>query len=315
MSLVLLSSMALAGGSKVDVCHVTGSGSINIINVSTSSVSAHLAHGDHLAGSYYLDNDGDGEGDAGTVAECLYDGYVDNGDDCDDDDSSIHTEAEEICGDGVDNNCDGQVDEDCTAEVTIHVNGDNGVWVWVDGEPVELDETYPSWQIARSATLELATGEDHVIAYYVEDWGGLAYFASSVQVEGAVEAATGYGDFVSAGSIVASVYEWPRIGAWDQTPDDSSDWPNLLFSPGSTWGDWMLVGFDDSSWAPDTNTCSYPTYWNTSWLSSTYGGAFTDMYADGAETVWHDYGVYPSGYCYSPRGRDNATAWRYVLEL
>ncbi len=33
--------------------------------------------------------------------------------DCDDDDAAVSPGAEEICGDGVDNNCDGQIDEDC----------------------------------------------------------------------------------------------------------------------------------------------------------------------------------------------------------
>ena len=317
MSLVLFAALtapAQAGGSKVDVCHVTGSGSINVINVSTSAVNAHLAHGDHLAGSYFFDADGDGEGDADDVAECLYEDYVDNDDDCDDDDADVNTEAEEVCGDGIDNDCDGEIDEDCTVELTLHVNGDNGVWVWVDGEPVTFDYNFPHWQVARSATVEVDSGEDHVVAYYVEDWGGLAYFTASVEIDGVVEAATGYGDFVSTGGVSSTwIDEWPRIAAWDSTPDDSGDWPNLIFSPGSTWGDWMHVGFDDSSWAPDTNTCTYPSYWNTGWLDAVFGGAFSDLYAAGAETVWHDFGYYPGGTCYS--SGDSASAWRLELEL
>jgi hypothetical protein len=301
--------VAEKGGTKVDVCHLTGSGSINVLNVSTSAVSAHLAHGDHLAGSYFLDADGDGEGDAGDVAECLYENYVDNDDDCDDGDDTVNTDAEEICGDDIDNNCDGQVDEDCTVEVTLTVNGDNGVWAWIDGEPVTFDYNFPHWQVARTATVEVDSSDDHAVAFYVEDWGGLAYFTASVEVDGVLEAATGAGDFVSTGGVSSSyINEWPRIAAWDNTPDDSGDWPNLIFSPGTTWGDWMQVGFDDSSWSADTNTCAYPTYWNTSWLAGTYGGAFNDLAANGAQTVWHDFGYYPSGTCYS--AGDSGTAWR-----
>ena len=87
-------------GVKVDVCHVDEDGNWHVINISQSALPAHLAHGDvHL-----VDNDGDGY-----VAEneCV------PGGDCDDNDDTIYPGAEEICGDGVDNNCDGQVDEDC----------------------------------------------------------------------------------------------------------------------------------------------------------------------------------------------------------
>ena len=38
-------------------------------------------------------------------------GYVDNYDDCDDDDSGVSPSASEVCGDGIDNDCDGYVDE------------------------------------------------------------------------------------------------------------------------------------------------------------------------------------------------------------
>ena len=50
-----------------------------------------------------LDADGDGHGAALG--------------DCDDDNADVNPDAEEICDDGIDNNCDDQVDEeDCIAE-------------------------------------------------------------------------------------------------------------------------------------------------------------------------------------------------------
>lgn len=59
----------------------------------------------------YVDNDGDGYG-SGTPVAC----GVDNNFDCNDNDSSIHPNAIEICGNGVDNNCDGQIDEGCQVD-------------------------------------------------------------------------------------------------------------------------------------------------------------------------------------------------------
>ena len=69
--------------------------------------------------NYYPDKDGDGHGDPkGTVQiVCAGDnppaGYVTSNDDCNDNDPTAYPGHDEICGDGVDNNCDGQVDEGC----------------------------------------------------------------------------------------------------------------------------------------------------------------------------------------------------------
>jgi len=61
---------------------------------------------------WYRDADGDGYGDPGDViVQCLRpDGYVHNDDDCDDTNAAISPDGTEYC-DGVDNDCDGTVDE------------------------------------------------------------------------------------------------------------------------------------------------------------------------------------------------------------
>ncbi len=60
--------------------------------------------------TYYEDSDGDGFGNMSTVTQACSppNGHVDNGDDCDDSDADINPKAAEICGDDIDQDCDGQ---------------------------------------------------------------------------------------------------------------------------------------------------------------------------------------------------------------
>jgi len=74
---------------------------------------------------WYADVDGDGYGDeASTITGCdPASGYVDNADDCDDADASINPDASEAC-DGIDNDCDGQIDEDGDTPWYLDADGD-----------------------------------------------------------------------------------------------------------------------------------------------------------------------------------------------
>ncbi len=83
--------------------------------------------------TYYVDNDRDGFGDtASTVEACAPPtGYVDNADDCDDDDPTVSPGAVEFHNDGVDSDCDGYNDY----VVTISDGGDPGYGG--DGGPLD----------------------------------------------------------------------------------------------------------------------------------------------------------------------------------
>jgi hypothetical protein len=57
--------------------------------------------------SWYPDLDGDGYGDASGAACGWSEGYISQAGDCDDGDRLVHPGVEEVCNDGLDNNCDG----------------------------------------------------------------------------------------------------------------------------------------------------------------------------------------------------------------
>jgi hypothetical protein len=114
---VLLPAAALAKGGqpKQDICHLDkDSGTFEIISVAAPAVPAHLAHGDHFPLTFWADNDGDGFGAGPAVVGCVVPpGYVENDDDCDDTDPAVYPGATEVCN-GVDDDCDGDVDEGLT---------------------------------------------------------------------------------------------------------------------------------------------------------------------------------------------------------
>ena len=69
----------------------------------------------NIAFVWYADADSDGYGTPGnSVYQCIQPaGYVSNNDDCNDADASVHYNTPEICGNGLDDNCNGEIDEGC----------------------------------------------------------------------------------------------------------------------------------------------------------------------------------------------------------
>ena len=80
------------------------------------------------------DEDGFGNPNVSIVSSAPVQGFVENDEDCNDEDPGINPAATELC-DGVDQNCNGQVDEGATAEVFLDADGDT----FGAGEPVIVE--------------------------------------------------------------------------------------------------------------------------------------------------------------------------------
>ena len=75
--------------------------------------------------TWFLDFDGDGEGDLNSSLDACSapSGYVGNSDDCDDTNATINVSGTEVC-DLADNNCDGNVDEGVESTFYLDSDGD-----------------------------------------------------------------------------------------------------------------------------------------------------------------------------------------------
>jgi len=94
---------------------------------------------------FYVDADEDGFGNPlGASLACeLQDGLVDNADDCEDFDADINPDAEEVC-DGLDNNCDDDIDGDATDRTLFYrdTDGDGFAGNTYTTMACEAPETY-----------------------------------------------------------------------------------------------------------------------------------------------------------------------------
>jgi len=139
-----LEGILVCSGSSGFTCTDTSGDNIEICNGIDDDCDGFVDEG--VLTTYYrdADNDGYGEGDSPTDACSPPAGYVTDFTDCYDTNSNIYPGASEVC-DGMDNNCDGQVDEDCQ-QLSASVTGSGGGHILATGIncPTDCSESYPA---------------------------------------------------------------------------------------------------------------------------------------------------------------------------
>lgn len=194
--------------------------------------------------TYYADVDGDGFGDPANFIEASTPppGYVENNDDCNDLDATVHSGAQEICN-GIDDDCDGEVDEGvlltfyvdydqdgiCGGLITFIACSAPGGWVTGCGGDFDCDDWDPNvgsgppgeCSYLEDCNNDLDDDGDGLVDEDDPDVQGIPWYAD--------EDGDGYGDantFVIACSVPEGYVPWPNFTDCDDT--------NSSVNPGAT---------------------------------------------------------------------------------
>ena len=226
--------------------------------------------------TFYVDADGDGEGseDLTTEACDTPTGYADDAFDCDDDDAAISPNATEIC-DGVDNDCDGDIDEDDAADAeTWYADSDSDGYG--DADSTTAACSVPSGHVADDTDCDDSDGDvypgaDETCDDADEDCDGAVD-------EGAIDAETWNidydGDGYGSSAYTLEDCDQPSGYVSDSTDCDDSDED---INPGEA--EICNEGVDDdcNGVADDDDAVTDPETW--------YADTDADGYGDSATTT------------------------------
>ncbi|MCP4806565.1 MAG: hypothetical protein GY913_01110 [Proteobacteria bacterium] len=210
---------------------------------------------DDVVDTWYLDEDQDGYGDpAVEYTGCTpLDGYVDNDFDCDDGDAAKNASAQDGC-DGIDNDCNGEVDEDPDLVWYIDNDGDG----LGDDEYTTLSCTAVSGYAQEAGDCLDSDAEVTLYSWYA-DTDGDGYGDANNGVLQQCEQPSG---FVSVGDDCDDSDKWVNPSAPETCNgiDDDCDITidNDDAIDASTWHvDWDSDGYGDAGFA--VMSCTQPS--------------------------------------------------------
>jgi hypothetical protein len=157
-----------------DVISLSMTTTLGCVTTSTAVSNNIIMTASSSSTTYYRDLDGDGYGNSssGTIQACgTTAGYSSNNSDCNDNNAAVYPGAAEVCGNGIDDDCNGQTDENCTEDLPVLIvktypakEGDVG-YTTVDIE-VRLDRPAVSAVRVNYATIndDAIAGSDYVAA-------------------------------------------------------------------------------------------------------------------------------------------------------
>ena len=172
--------------------------------------------------TWHPDNDGDGYGDeSSSVQACLQPpGHLSDNQDCDDNDPASHPDGEDLCDDGLDQDCDGTPDGGCTQSHCSNVTSDEtwgpDVIHLVTCDIFVAGATNPALTIADGTTVRFAAGADLYVGY--GNPGKLVVEGDSAGV------------LFTADSPVPSPGSWNGVSLWNQ--DSGSELTGLTVEYG-----------------------------------------------------------------------------------
>ena len=116
-------------GSLISFGNQTTSGNYTVVATNTSSSCTSSMNGaaivvKNIVSTWYIDADQDGYGNPSIyLLECDQpSGYIADNTDCNDANAAVNPGAVEICGNNIDDNCNGLIDEDCDVVLTLKIN-------------------------------------------------------------------------------------------------------------------------------------------------------------------------------------------------
>uniref|UniRef100_UPI0037BEC5C9 putative metal-binding motif-containing protein n=1 Tax=Flavobacterium sp. TaxID=239 RepID=UPI0037BEC5C9 len=175
-------------GTAVSVCY----GSSTPSGYATNNTDCNDANAQvWRTGSFYVDTDGDTYGTGTAVSVCYGSatpsGYATRAGDCNDANASVNPGATEICGNGIDDNCNGSIDEGCVVTTKIQ-DSQCGATLAALNTPIYVDvipgATAYRYEVSGGGygTPRIFTGADGINYFNLTQVSGGATFETTYSV-------------------------------------------------------------------------------------------------------------------------------------